>query len=147
MTDELPSEYIVLNKTDWKEIFLKQGAGKGQNPVVLSSGYVYVGKEYTGKEARVFVKEMPDVIMNLDVKYVLAYAKFLFKDYGVSINKWQMTVGGDRYRGHVSLDVGGKVERIPKEVIEHLNDFASKFGRVADNWVGYTIEFKDLSRD
>jgi len=53
---ELPDEYHLLNKATFTEIFQKQGSGKGQHPVVLASGYVYVGKEHKGKETRVFVK-------------------------------------------------------------------------------------------
>jgi hypothetical protein len=57
MSEEIPSECHVLNKDNWLEIKQKSGAGKGQDPVVLSSGYVYAGKEHVGKEVRLYVKK------------------------------------------------------------------------------------------
>lgn len=57
MSDELPSEFHVLNKAKWIEIKQKSGACKGQDPVVLSSGYVYAGKEFVGRECRLYVKK------------------------------------------------------------------------------------------
>jgi len=57
MSDELPEECFVLNKANWVEIKQKSGSGKGQDPVVLASGYVYAGKEYVGIECRLYVKK------------------------------------------------------------------------------------------
>jgi hypothetical protein len=57
VTEEIPNEFHLLDKNAWTEIKQKRGAYKGQNPVVLDSGYVYVGVEFKGKEARVYVKE------------------------------------------------------------------------------------------
>lgn len=54
--DKLPEECFVLNKANWNEVKQKTGSGKGKNPVVLESGYVYAGKENIGKEARLFVR-------------------------------------------------------------------------------------------
>lgn len=58
--DELPSEFIVLNKAKWITIKQKSGSGKGKDPVVLASGYVYAGKEHVGKECRLFVEKNSD---------------------------------------------------------------------------------------
>lgn len=57
MSDKLPEECFVLNKENWVEIKQKSGSGKGQDPVVLQSGYVYAGKEFVGREVRLYVKE------------------------------------------------------------------------------------------
>lgn len=54
---ELPSEFHLLDKAAWKEIKQRQGAMKGQDPIVLESGYVYVGKDLKGQTAKVFIKE------------------------------------------------------------------------------------------
>jgi hypothetical protein len=57
MSEELPTEYHLLDKATWKEIKQKSGSGKGKDPVVLPSGYVYAGKDNVGKEVRLYVKE------------------------------------------------------------------------------------------
>lgn len=57
MDDKLPDEFHVLDKAVWKQIKQLQGSGKGNDPVVMSSGYVYAGKNNVGKEVRLFVKE------------------------------------------------------------------------------------------
>jgi len=145
MSEELPNEFHILDKATWKEVKQRQGAGKGQNPVVLDSGYIYAGKDNKGKEARVFVRET-GVEMNLGVEYVISYARTLLSEYGVILDKWEMTSGGSSFRGHVYFDVGDGVERIPKKVIDELNEFAGRFGRIG-NVCGYTIEFKDISSD
>lgn len=87
-----------------------------------------------------------DVEMDLDVRYVTNYAGMLLSDYGITINKWKMTSGGSNFRGHVYFDVGNDFERIPKNVIDELNEFASRFGRIGDV-CGFSIEFKDLSKE
>lgn len=51
-------EFHGLNKADWHEIKQKSGSGKGKDPVVLPSGYVYAGKEYVGRNARLFVEKL-----------------------------------------------------------------------------------------
>ncbi|WP_292376834.1 hypothetical protein [Methanosarcina sp. UBA411] len=78
---------------------------------------------------------------------VLKYAKFLLSDYGITIAKYKITSGGSNYRGHIFIDVGEDINRIPKEVIEELTDFAGNCGRVTDNFRGYTIEFKNMSSE
>lgn len=55
---EMIREFHGLNKAAWIEIKQKSGSGKGQDPVVLPSGYVYAGKEFVGREARLYVEKV-----------------------------------------------------------------------------------------
>jgi len=54
MSTKLDGEYHLLDKSVWIEVKQKTGRTKGENPVVSSAGNVYVGKEFSGEDVRVF---------------------------------------------------------------------------------------------
>lgn len=84
--------------------------------------------------------------MTLEYDAVINYAKHLLSDYGINIVYYEMTVGGDYYRGHIYIDTEGDIEKVPEKVIEDIKEFAMNSGGFKDiNMKGYTIKFRQSS--